>query len=208
MPRSEADGGGRAWLERDGKLARVVAGSTERWTIVYEAGPLGVAEGGAVYLQVPPFWGWSSPQVRAPKAPGYTTVSTDAGGVELEAAAVDNGLLQVTIRGRTLAAHERVRLVYGAGPAGARADRYAEHRSPLWIAVDGDGDGVRRTIADSPTIDVEPGPAARLLLTLPSSARVGETVLVRLAALDALGNDGCRVDGRIVLEQPPSGLEV
>ena len=48
-PRHPSDGGGRAWLEADGGGApSTVASATGRWTIVYEAGPLGVAEGGAV----------------------------------------------------------------------------------------------------------------------------------------------------------------
>ena len=51
-PRHPSDGGGRAWL--DDPQEAVVA-TPGRWTIVYEVGELGVAEGGAVYLQVSPF---------------------------------------------------------------------------------------------------------------------------------------------------------
>ena len=50
------------------------------------------------------------------------------------------------IGGRALAEGERVRIVYGAGPAGARADRYAERGSRFWVAVDGNADGVRRVL--------------------------------------------------------------
>src|SRR5512138_1910674 len=54
--RSPSDGGGRAWLEPDpddpGPLR---IGTFHRFHLVYEAGPLGVAVGGRVYLQVSPF---------------------------------------------------------------------------------------------------------------------------------------------------------
>ncbi|MXX75037.1 MAG: hypothetical protein F4Y77_06495, partial [Holophagales bacterium] len=57
-PRAEADGGGTATIEELG--GRAVAGRPGSWRIVYRAGPLGVTVGGAVYLQVSPFWGWST----------------------------------------------------------------------------------------------------------------------------------------------------
>ena len=77
--RHPSDGGGRAWLETERGEAR--AGGPGTWTLVYEAGPHGIAVGGMLLLQVSPFWGWSTPQVDAEDAPGYTTVSTDAEGV-------------------------------------------------------------------------------------------------------------------------------
>ncbi len=192
--RHSADGGGRAWLEPPVEPARVSAPG--RWTIRYRVGELGVAEGGMIYLQVSPFWGWSTPQVERPPVPGYTEVSTEAEGVELLPRTLDQQLLGIAIAGRALAAGEEVRIVYGAGPAGAVADRFAEGASRLWIAVDGDGDGVRKVLADSPVVDVGPGPAARLMLTLPSTARPGETVPLRIALLDILGN---------AVHSPPSG---
>lgn len=203
--RHPADGGGRAWLEPPEAPASV--SSPGRWTIVYQAGELGVAEGGMIYLQVSPFWGWSTPQVDRPEAPGYTEVTTAAAGVALTPETLDQQLLGIAVGGRTLAAGERVRIVYGAGPAGALADRFAERDSRFWIAVDGDGDGIRAVLADSPGVDVGPGPAARLLLTLPSTARPDETLRLTVAVLDNRGNAGVPFDGEIVLEAPP-GMEV
>ncbi len=186
LERHAADGGGRAWLESSS--APVRAGATGRWTIVYQAGELGVAEGGTIYFQVSPFWGWSTPQVEQPQAPGYTEVSTEAEGVELAPRTLDQQLLGIAIASGALGRGERLRIVYGAGPAGARADRFAERDSRFWIAVDGDGDGVREVLVDSPGVDVGPGPAARLLLTLSSTARPGEKVRLTIAMLDAVGN--------------------
>jgi hypothetical protein len=207
--RDPSDGGGRAWLEsRPDRTTSATASTPGRWTIVYEAGPLGIAEGGGLYLQVSPFWGWSTPQVDMPEALGYTSVTTDARGVELKARTLGDGLLGVEVAGRGLEPGELVLITYGSGRAGALADRYAEHGSRFWIAVDGDGDGIRKVLADSPTVDVEPGRPARLLLTLPSTARPGETVRLTVAVLDAVGNAGCSVDGEILFEELPGGLRL
>jgi hypothetical protein len=140
----------------------------------------------------------------APERPGYTELSTDAAGVELEPVLLDRHLLAIHIRGRDLEAGERLRIVYGAGPAGAACDGYAERDTVLWLAVDGDGDGVRAPLPDSPRIDVLPGPAAMLVLTLPSVARPGETVRLTMAALDGVGNSGVKLAAGVRLEAEPA----
>ncbi|MEM7584447.1 MAG: DUF3604 domain-containing protein [Acidobacteriota bacterium] len=196
-PRHPADGGGRAWLETS---SAVTASTRGRWTLLYEAGELGVAQGGMAYLQISPFWGWSTPQVASPERLGFTEVSTDASGIELLPRTLDQQLLGIEIGGRKLRAGERLKIVYGAGPAGAVADRFAEGESRFWIAVDGDGDGIRSVLADSPSVTVLPGPASQLLLTLPSTAEPGETVRLTAAILDRLGNAGIPFEGELVLE--------
>lgn len=204
-PRHPSDGGGRAWIAEG--PAEVTAGATGRWVVVYEAGELGIAPGGMLLLQVPPFWGWSTPQTLRPEGPGYTTVETAAEGVTLDAGTLDQTLLGIRIGGRALAAGERVTIAYGDGPAGARADRFAERRSPFWIAVDGDGDGVRGLVADPPAVDVVAGPPARLVLLLPTTAQPGEEVRLTVAVLDALGNAGVPFAGEVQLRGPEKGLD-
>jgi hypothetical protein len=202
-----ADGGGRAWLEGSAP-PRLVAGTPGHFTLVYEAGPLGVAEGGMIFLQVSPFWGWSTPQVQAPDDLGYTLATTDAEGVELAPETLDQQLLGIRVGGRALAAGERVRIAYGAGPAGALVDRFACRGSHFWIAVDGDGDGVRKVIEDSPSIDVAAGAPARLRVTLPSVARPGETVRMCIAVLDALGSRGTDFAGEVALDGGGDAIEL
>ena len=193
-----SDGGGRAWLDlpqgEDG------SGSAGRWTIVYEAGPLGVARGGGVYLQVSPFWGWSTPQTEYPGGSGYTLVSTRADGVVLATTTLDQQLMLIEIGGRALTEGERIRMEYGAGDLGARADSYAELSSRFWVAVDGDGDGARRVLADSPSVEVLPGPPARMVVTIPTTARIGQEVRVCVAVLDAVVNAGPSFTGKVELE--------
>jgi hypothetical protein len=207
--RHPADGGGRAWIEQsEGEKPRASAGRPGSWVLIYEAGPLGVAEGGAIGLQVSPFWGWSSPQVRNEQGPGFTTVTAldEEDGLQLKADTWGDRLLGIEVRGRALRPKERVRIHYGAGPAGALADRYAEEASRLWITVDGDGDGVRGLLEDSPTLQVLAGPPAGLILSLPGTLAPGERAELTIAAVDASGNAGMPLRGTVELEVLPPGL--
>ena len=211
--RHPSDGGGRAWLEaptpsEPGGKPVVVAGSRARFEVVYEAGPHGIAENGLLFLQTSPFWGWDSPQSVDPDGPGYTDVTSEAPGIELDVFPADRHLLAIRIGGRALLEGERVRIVFGAGSALARVDDFAEHTERLWVAVDGDGDGVRGLVLDSPSIDLIAGQPAQLRLTLPTTARPGERVRLVVAALDRSGNAGVRVDGDLQFESVPDGLEL
>jgi hypothetical protein len=202
--RAPSDGGGRLSLRLpEGDDGSVRAGGSRSWTLVYEAGPLGVAVGGVLDFQPPPFWGWSPPQGFAPNRPGYTTATTEASGVALEPVALEAGVYRVVIAGRALAQGETVEIVYGAGPAGARADLYAERGSPFQMFVDGDGDGVREVLGEPPAVTVHPGPPAQLIATLDSTARPGDPVRLSLAVLDALGNAGCEIDGWLTVVPQP-----
>lgn len=207
----DSDGAGTVTLSVPGASSgtpSVEASSQHQFEILFEAGPLGIAEGGGIYLQPSPFWGWDPPQADFSQGPGYTTVDTDAEGVTLTAQSLARELLHIKVEGRGLRAGEQVRMVYGAGPAGARVDRYAEKGSRIWVAVDGNGDGYRKVIDDSPVVDVVAGPAVRLELNLPSTARPGETVPLTVALLDAEGNAGIPFEGEITLHGSRAGLDI
>ncbi len=208
-PRHPRDGGGRAWLDVEASTpGPLVAGTTARFELVYEAGPLGIAEGGTVYLQSSSFWGWSPPQDIDATLPGYTVAATSAEGVTLETETFAAGLVAVHIRGRELASGERLRIVYGAGERGARVDRYAESGSRIWIAVDGDGDGIRGLVPGPPEVDVVAAAAQRLVLTLPSVVRPGESARLTIATVDAVGNAGSAAAHSIEVSSSPPGLEL
>ncbi|MCE9595286.1 MAG: CehA/McbA family metallohydrolase [Planctomycetes bacterium] len=200
-----SDGGGRAWLE-DPKPAH--SRSDYSATIVYEVGPLGVAKGGVIFLQVSPYWGWSTPQTETESANGYTRVATDAAGVALATTTVDRQLLAIEVSGRALVAGERVRIEYGFGVGRATADNFSEGDSRFWIEVDGDGDGLRKVLADSPTVPVEAGPPDGVVVHAPSVLRAGEDSVLRVALLDAVG-DACRgVAATCEFVDPPAELEL
>lgn len=211
-PRHPSDGGGRAWLaevlemdpdgafspvaRREGDLPVVEAGSRARFRLVFETGPLGVAAGGVVFLQVSPFWEWDDPQTTWADAPGYTEVSTDAEGVVLDAFLAASQLLAIEIHDRGLEPGDQIQIVYGAGPAGARVDRFAESGTRLWIAVDGDGDGVRSMIEDPPQVTVRARQPGWLIATVTSTAEPGDEVRVTLALLDSEGSADPQVGGK------------
>jgi len=204
-----ADGGGRAWIDTAASSAGApMVSSPGNWTIVYEAGPLGIADGGMIVFLPSPFWGWSPPQTFDEAAPGFTRVTTNAQGVALETDSAAGQMLGIRVGGRRLAAGEQVRIAYGDGPAGARADRFAEGASHFWIGVDGDGDGSHSFLEDSPAVAVAPGPPEILIATLPTTARPGEKVLLRLALLDAHADAGAPYIGAVALQSEPDGLDL
>ena len=155
--RNPADGAGRAWLAEGGPA---VAGSRGRWRIEFEAGPLGVAEGGAVYLQVSPFWGWSTPQIEDPRASGFTRVACDARASSCSRARSTTSCWRRSSRGARLTEGERVSFDYGAGPPARwptttpRIARACGSRSTATATACG------RVLADSPCVAVLPGAAA------------------------------------------------
>jgi hypothetical protein len=207
--RHPSDGGGSvALVLAEGQDGSISAGGWGRWEFEYTAGPLGISAGGSLFLLVPPFWGWSTPQGELPDRPGFTTVDTDGPGLELSARTVDRNLLQVEIGGRDLAPGETLRLVYGAGAGLAKADDYAESRSKFYFKVDGDGDGLSGLVADTPAIEVLPGPPARLTAALSSTTAPGGSAALTVAVLDAMASAGCRVAGQLELESVPPGLEL
>ena len=207
LERHPSDGGGRAWLE-DGPR-EVEISSRHTWTITYEAGPLGVAEGGVIYFMTSPYWGWEDhPQTYSSEAPGFTEVTTTAEGVDLESLNFRQNLLGAKVSGRALNEGELVKFKYGAGSRGARADRYYERKAKFWVHVDGDGDGLRGRAESAAVIDVVSGPPSALRVTVPTTIGVGEVGRVTLALLDVRGNAWVDWQGDIVFVDVPEGLEV
>ena len=204
-----SDGGGRAWLEQmPGDPEFAIAGAPGRFTLIYEVGPEGIAVGGMIYFQVSPFWEWSTPHVEEPDFEGYTVLTANDEDIELDASTLDQQLLGLRVSGRALRAGDQIKLVYGAGPAGAIADAFAEENSRFWFAVDGDGDGFRVFLEDSPGIDVLPAPPSQLRITLPSVARPGKPFRITIAALDPRANTGYPFEGTITLTSTPTEFEL
>lgn len=206
--RHPSDGGGTARIVEQPELP-VVAGGRGRWAFEFTAGPLGITKGGRLFFLPSPFWGWSQPQSVRENAPGFTTVGTSAAGVELDIEYADPSMLTIAIGGRDLRAGEKIEIVYGAGAQGARADRYADRDSRFWFAVDGDGDGVRQNIAESPSVEIVAGPAALMIATVPSVSRPGKAIRLRVAYVDRFGNHASAPNGKIRIGgQAPDGTAV
>ena len=128
--------------------------------------------------------------------------------IELKRKALNTKSILAWVTGRPLVAGDRIRFSYGAGPSRALVGRYAQKNARFWIAVDGDGDGAHRYLVDSPGVEIRPGPPAVLLVTVPSTARPGDEVPVRIALLDARRNAGPPVRGEVTFEALPPGIEM
>lgn len=193
--RHPRDGAGRAWLS-DGP-ATVAAGATGTWVVTFEVAPIGIAAGGSVVFQASPFWGWSPAQARDERAPGFTDVRCgtlvdvhDAGGL-------------VVVRAvEAMPAGARCDFHYGAGAARARADTFAEDGAGFHVGVDGDGDGIRRVLAEPVVVETVAGPPAALLAHLPSTAEPGTVVTLRVAWVDERGNAPIVAHGPVELDLP------
>ena len=189
-PRHPGDGGGTARVTQ--RPMRVVAGAAGNWTIQLTIGEHGIAVGGVITFLPEPFWGWSTPQAESDTFPGYTEVSlTSKNESSLSSASIggaEAGMLILTVTEAPLLEGDVVTLDYGAGRAGARADRYAGRGARLWLGVDCDGDGVRALVPTSPTVDVEASFAERAVLLGPTIARPGETVQFSVSVLDPWAN--------------------
>ena len=192
--RHPADGGGRAWLE-EGRA--VTVGEIGTWIFGFEVGPEGIAEGGRVYFQAPPFWGWSTPQTTSPQRPGFVEISSDV-SAKLKAETLDQQLLAVTVMGGALTPGEQIFVAYTG-----QADRFAEREEAFWFAVDGDGDGIRKNL-DPVRVDVAPGPPRRLLATLPTVGSPGEPLRLAIAVMDGRGNAHPAFSGTVRIEGPAS----
>ena len=192
--RHASDGGGRAWLV-EGPAVR--AGGSGTWIFGFEVGPQGIADGGIVFFQAPPFWGWSTPQTRQPGGPGFVEISSESKAT-LKAESADQQLLAIRVSGASMAAGEQILVAYSG-----QADRFSEQQESFWFAVDGDGDGVRKNLPPV-HVDVTAGPARRLLVTLPSVAAPGVPVRLVIAALDGLGNAYPEFSGELTVTGPAS----
>ncbi|MCP4037033.1 MAG: CehA/McbA family metallohydrolase [bacterium] len=209
--RHPSDGKGRAWIvsasRANGEPGPLRSEDLARIEIIYEAGPLGIEVDGELQLVVSPFWQWDPPQNVRPNQRGYTQVRTQAEGVRLLPEWHGNEVLAIGIGGRKLAAGERVEIVYGAGSQGARIDLFAEREERMWLAIDGNGDGVREFLADSPRLDIVAASASRLMLALPTTLRPGEAFEAVVSLLDRHGNSGVAFEGRVEIDVP-DGIEL
>ena len=191
-----SDGGGRAWLEQ-AEPAKPRVSSPGRFTIVYEAGPLGIADGGMIFLQVSPFWGWSTPQTFEPR--GARLHHGQSRGRRRRARGGDARSAAPRHPGRGPAARRRRTRAHRLRGGPGRRDRRLLRREALALLDRRGRRRRRRPQACSRTRRASTcaaGPPARLLVTLPTTARPGETLRVCIAILDASGNAGAWIRRR------------
>jgi len=74
--RHPSDGGGRVRIDGGSGNPQLTATVSRpgTWSFVFETGPEGISEGGWIFFQAPPFWGWSAPQTIDQSYPGFTEI--------------------------------------------------------------------------------------------------------------------------------------
>jgi hypothetical protein len=179
---SDIDGQGSAVLKPSGPLP---AGSRGDFEITFTVGRSGIVAGGFVMLQIPPWWGWSRPQITHPEEPGYTTVETTFSGPSLQVYTMTLNRVVVFSGKRAFKPDEKITFSYGSG---AQVDRFAEAEELFRVFVDADGDGHYACIANPPTLRILSRAPSRLNVTVPSRVTLDKQLEVRVSPLDASGN--------------------
>ena len=104
---------------------------------------------------------------------------------------------RVVVRHGRLERGDELTLVYGdtsGGSRGFRAGINVMDASPVLVAIDHDGDGRFRLHRERPTLTLLAGEAADVWLTAPSDAVVGESLVLKIAVVDAYANPAPAVE--------------
>ncbi|NQT15673.1 MAG: hypothetical protein HQ582_23150, partial [Planctomycetes bacterium] len=215
---TEGDGEGSTRINR----STLVAGSEAELEAVYTAGESGIVQGGALRFFIPE--SWSPPQSKEPTEPGYVRAVASREGVGLSvdchlpgrgAYAFSHELRHhhesfVRVRSGSLASGDTVTVAY-TGRVQPYAQSSDDFRSevrawyspalPLGMATDADADGVFWTLAAerSHRVEVVAGKPAGFSVVVPSLQKVGEPIVIKVAALDEHRNPATSYTGRLAV---------
>ncbi len=195
-----------------------ISGVYGTWTVTYTVGSKGIAEGGGIRVQLPdemhagPRNSADRLQTVDPAADHYITGSCSRKDVELHTLVeheVENELVKnakPSLDGRferyvfvvraqvthgALQEGDTISVVYGdtsGGSRGYRAGEVSTSSLPVLLAVDADGTNSFRLHTAPPTLRIDPGPAALMLLHAPSQAEAGRLTRILVSLLDAENN--------------------
>jgi hypothetical protein len=192
----------------------VVAGSFGTWRLTYTVGEYGMDDGGTLMVAWRFATDWGVPQFEDPAAPDYATVSTD-GRASLRARFDTKTGVRPWRKGTVidvlddgLHPGEHVFMTFGetsGGSPGSRAQTFCERSFEWRVLANPFATGEFILLPEAPEIEIVSGPAARLVVIVPSLARVGETVEVVVKAEDGWGNPARGYEGTVALEA--SGVE-
>ncbi len=177
--------------------------------IASRSAPAASPRAGCVFLHPEPFWYWSEAQTDRPARPGSRRArrsppKASSSPTRLVADAEAGGF---RVEGGALAPGDRIEFVYGAGPRGAKVDRYADRGARILIATDANGDGYRQWVPESARLDVVARRGRLVLAHGPAEAAPGEEVEIVVSITDAQGNraawPGDRLDAQFEIEVAP-----
>ncbi|MBI3118489.1 MAG: DUF3604 domain-containing protein [Candidatus Hydrogenedentes bacterium] len=195
-----------------------ISGNLGTWMVVYTVGDGGIAQGGALRVELPdamhggPRNSANRLQATEADAPNYvsaccaresvlllTTVERETGAelVKHPKPSLDGRyeryvfVVRVEVARGGLEAGDTVSVVYGdtsKGSPGYRAGDVISPPLPVLLAVDKDGGGAFRRVEEKATLQIVPGPVAEVLVHAPSRGVAGQTARVLVALLDAHAN--------------------
>lgn len=185
---------GRVIWERPPALA---AGSYQSFTLRYTAGSLGIDENGGVRISFRFVSDFAPLQFDDPAADNWVTAHTRPGiRLALEFQRKGNvrpfqKTLFVHVLDGSLAEGDQITIVFGDRSGGARGWRiqtFVEEPFPFRVEADPFGTHDYVVLPEQPGFDIRPAEPHRYHLNLPSQARVGEPVLLRVKCEDMWGN--------------------
>ena len=199
----------------------VVAGRFGTWTVTYVAGAAGIAPGGGIAV-VPPCHNGVRWRVGHVVAAGTGRCGLSVSLKHSAPLSYHNQqfpIVFVTVEGAPLAPGEEIRVTLGDPGAfisgffeRARAQEFAMRGAAFQVLVDPLGNARYsnprypggqplgfRLLADSPAVDVLPGPPRRLALVSPSRVAAGEPFHVLVRTEDEYGNPCTGIEGEIAL---------
>lgn len=203
---------GRAWVEPETGTVNEVGD----WTVHYEVGQMGIAVGGGIRVQFPNAWfvhPWAKRkdvQTDNPELPHYVFARTNRVGAQLEVKIGKEGVdgqhdrfekgFDVIVGGKDLLPGDRISVVFARTPVPVVAET-----DSIGVGVDAAGNKTFIPLDVFPEFTVKAAEAQKLLVLLPSHARVGESVQLRVVALDSRNNRADSYRGKI--EITGMGLE-
>ena len=183
-------------------LDEVVAGSYGTWTLAYTAGEKGVATGGRIRIYTDSDSDRATPQMDDSAGADYLTIEAPKAA---QIGVLVQSVLSVVlvVNGRALEPGEQVAVTYGdrsKGGPGFRSQTFQEARHYFWVDVDSAGDGTSVTLPEPPYLSIVGGTAEKLVVTLPSTVRVGEQFQIQVRAEDAWGNPAAAYRGTVAIQ--------
>lgn len=206
----------------DGQLsvspATAVAGNYGTWTVTYRVGSRGIANGGALRVQLPDSWhagdrnSANRLQATDPKGDHYISSRSSRDDVQLrtevesESASylvksarpgLDGRLeryvfvVRIAVEEGELKEGDTFSVIYGdtsMGSRGMKAGIVSTPPEPILAAVDHDGMGEFRRLPDHPDVHIVSRPAAELRLSGPSALVTDTPATLSLAVVDEYGN--------------------
>lgn len=194
----------------------IIAGSIGTWTLTLTVGSYGIDEGGVIKIARRLAGDWEVPQFDRPGEGGYCTVHTDGRAV-LRVRFERKGHVRpwfkciiIDVEDGCLCPGATVRIVLGdrsGGGPGMRAQTFQESAHEIRVLVDPTNANKPLRLPSSPVLSIVSGPAEKLVAVVPSLAKVGDAVELKVRGEDQWGNPASLAATPVVEWRGDDGVE-